>query len=29
MTPLLMDGLRKAAAGVTSLDDVIRVAGME
>lgn len=29
MTPLLVDGLRKAAAGVTSLDDVIRVAGME
>ena len=29
MTPLLQDGLRRAAAGLTSLDDVIRVAGLE
>jgi type II secretory ATPase GspE/PulE/Tfp pilus assembly ATPase PilB-like protein len=29
MTPLLADGLRRAADGLTSLDDVIRVAGLE
>ena len=29
MVPLLTDGLRRAAAGLTSVDDVIRVAGLE
>ncbi len=29
MTPLLADGLRRAADGLTSLDDVIRVAGLD
>jgi len=29
MIPLLTDGLRRAADGLTSLDDVIRVAGLE
>ncbi len=29
MTPLLADGLRRAAAGQTSVEDVIRVAGLE
>ena len=29
MTPLLADGLRRAAEGLTSLDDVIRVAGLD
>ncbi len=29
MIPLLSDGLRRAADGLTSLDDVIRVAGLE
>ena len=29
MTPLLQDGLRRAAEGLTSLEDVIRVAGLE
>jgi general secretion pathway protein E len=29
MVPLLADGLRRAAAGLTSLDDVIRVAGLD
>jgi len=29
MTPLLADGMRRAAAGLTSLDDVIRVAGLD
>lgn len=29
MIPLLADGLRRAAAGLTSLEDVIRVAGLE
>jgi type II secretory ATPase GspE/PulE/Tfp pilus assembly ATPase PilB-like protein len=29
MIPLLADGLRRAAAGLTSVEDVIRVAGLE
>jgi len=29
MTPLLADGMRRAAVGLTSLDDVIRVAGLD
>ncbi len=29
MVPLLADGLRRAAEGLTSLDDVIRVAGLD
>ena len=29
MTPLLADGLRRAADGLTSLDDVIRAAGLD
>ena len=29
MTPLLADGLRRAAYGLTSLDDVIRAAGLD
>ncbi len=29
MVPLLTDGLRRAAAGLTSIEDVIRVAGLE
>ena len=29
MVPLLADGLRRAAAGLTSVEDVIRVAGLE
>jgi hypothetical protein len=29
MVPLLVDGLRRAAAGLTSVEDVIRVAGLE
>jgi general secretion pathway protein E len=29
MTPLLADGVRRAAAGLTSIEDVIRVAGLD
>jgi len=29
MSPLLTDGLRRASAGLTSVEDVIRVAGLE
>jgi general secretion pathway protein E len=29
MVLLLVDGLRRAAAGLTSVEDVIRVAGLE